>query len=244
VLLAALAVVATVVARADESASLVVRADRELDHWRTEEARKLVAELGEAVGKEAAATAAHGRLLGQDGKLPDAIDALATAARLDPANVRILLWLGEAQLLAKKSSDAKSTFKKALELATTAAKADPKSAERLFLLGVAEARSQKFDQAVADLGRSRDLDPKSAETWYELGRTSLYRKKYQDAVDALDQAVSIDAGIPHAYYYRGIAWDKLGKKEKLINDFERFLKLAPNAPEAAFAKSVVAAGGR
>ncbi|MGH9363252.1 MAG: tetratricopeptide repeat protein, partial [Thermoanaerobaculia bacterium] len=64
------------------------------------------------------------------------------------------------------------------------------------------------------------------------------------AVEQLDRAIAMDSGLAYAYYYRGLAAEKLGRKDLLINDLERFLALAPNAPEAERAKAILRAAKR
>ena len=55
---------------------------------------------------------------------------------------------------------------------------------------------------------------------------------------------SADSGFAHAYYYRGLCWDKLGRKDKMLSDLDRFVSLAPNAPEAERAAAILQAAGR
>jgi len=54
----------------------------------------------------------------------------------------------------------------------------------------------------------------------------------------------MESGLAYAYYYRGLAAEKLGRKDLLINDLDRFLALAPNAPEAAQARALLNAARR
>ena len=39
--------------------------------------------------------------------------------------------------------------------------------------------------------------------------------------------------------YRGLAEDKLGRKDNLINDLDQFVRLAPNSPEAETARAIL-----
>jgi regulator of sirC expression with transglutaminase-like and TPR domain len=47
-----------------------------------------------------------------------------------------------------------------------------------------------------------------------------------------------------AYYYRGLAYDKLGRKDLMVLDLDRFVKLAPGAPESERARAVLAGASR
>jgi hypothetical protein len=46
------------------------------------------------------------------------------------------------------------------------------------------------------------------------------------------------------YYWRGMAWDKIGRKDNMLIDLDQFVKLAPNAPNAGKAQALLSAGRR
>ena len=47
------------------------------------------------------------------------------------------------------------------------------------------------------------------------------------------------SGLPTTQPGGGRAAEKLGRKDLLVNDMERFLKLAPDAPEAELARMIL-----
>jgi Tfp pilus assembly protein PilF len=81
-------------------------------------------------------------------------------------------------------------------------------------------------------------------TNYQIGFGYLYEKQWQKAKDALDKVVAADPKYAHAHYYRGLAWDKLGRKDNMLIDMDTFVKLAPDSPEASKAQALLAASGR
>lgn len=76
---------------------------------------------------------------------------------------------------------------------------------------------------------------------YQLGLTRALQQQWGPAVDLLTQAIDRDSGIAYAYYYRGLAAEQTGRKDLLIADMDRFLFLAPDAPEAARARRILEA---
>ena len=56
-------------------------------------------------------------------------------------------------------------------------------------------------------------------------------------------AIDQTPGIALAYYYRGLTAGKLDRKDLLYNDLDRFVRMAPDAPEAAYARRLLAAFG-
>jgi len=67
------------------------------------------------------------------------------------------------------------------------------------------------------------------------------KKDFEKAVDAFDRVEQTDRRFAHLYFYRALAWNQLGKKDKMLIDMDQFLKLAPNAPEADQARAFLSA---
>jgi regulator of sirC expression with transglutaminase-like and TPR domain len=72
----------------------------------------------------------------------------------------------------------------------------------------------------------------------------VLEEKWPDAVAAIDALAAGDPKFAHLYFYRGLAWGKLDRKDKMLVDMDQFVKLAPNAPEAAIAGTYLAAAKR
>jgi tetratricopeptide (TPR) repeat protein len=97
---------------------------------------------------------------------------------------------------------------------------------------------------MASLKRALEAKPGHPETLHQLGVATSFQQKWEEAAGWFDQALANDATLAYAYYYRGLAQDKRGKKDLAVADMNRFLKVAPAAPEAALAKAYVAAASR
>jgi hypothetical protein len=55
----------------------------------------------------------------------------------------------------------------------------------------------------------------------------------------LTEAIGLNAGMAYAYYYRGLSAGEIGRKDLMVNDLDRFLAMAPNAPEAPQVKRIL-----
>lgn len=215
----------------------VGRAERKLIEFKTGEARAALDPVADQADRNAAVAAALGRVLDQEKKYGDATARLRKATELAPADPAPYVYLGEAYLHSR-SGDADGAFRKAAELARGGGR------DADYYLGVAQQRLRQLDQAVETLQRARSSDPGNALIPYQIGVTRVFQEKWGDAVDQLNKTIEMDSGIAYAYYYRGLAAEKLGRKDLLVNDMERFLALAPNAPEADRAKAVLRAAQR
>ncbi len=219
-------------------------AGKKLDAFQAKEARTVLEPLASQAGANADVAIALGRLLEQEKKYDESAAVLRKAAGTAPADARIPLWLGETLLRARKTADADASFRKAAELAAKALAARPDDAGALLVQGSALSRLRRFDEAMVALGKARDLDGGRPETLYQMGATRAFQQKWTDAVSLLSQTLEKDTGMALAYYYRALSQEKLGRKDLMIVDLDRFVKVAPTAPEADRARALLAAAAR
>jgi tetratricopeptide (TPR) repeat protein len=66
---------------------------------------------------------------------------------------------------------------------------------------------------------------------YHLGYVLAEAKDYAGAVPVLEKAAALNPGFAYAHYYAGLAHYQTKRVDRMANAFERFLKLAPEAPE-------------
>lgn len=210
----------------------VGRAERSLVQYKTGDARAALNPVADQADANPAVAVALGRVMEQEKNYSGAADRLRKAGDQAPADPAPYVYLGETYLHSK-SGDADGAFRKAADLA--------QAAGNDYYLGVAQQRLRQYDQAVATLQRARANDSGNAMIPYQIGVTRVFQERWSDAMDQLNQALGMDSGIAYAYYYRALAADKLGRKDLLVNDMERFVTLAPNAPEADRAKAILRA---
>jgi tetratricopeptide (TPR) repeat protein len=213
--------------------------DRQLWEFKTGEARSTIDGVADKADSNGAVSAALGRVLEQEKKYGDSEARLRKATELAPADPAAFLYLGETLLRQRKGGDADAAFRKAEELGGAQGGRDGE-----YYRGVALQRLRRFDESVQALERAREADPGNALIPFQIGVTRVFQEQWQPALDQLNQAIEKDSGIAYAYFYRGLAAEKLGRKDLLVNDMERFLALAPGSPEADRAKAVLRASKR
>lgn len=211
--------------------------ERRLLAYDTAGARSLLA--NEAVGSDVHLQIAEGRVLAQEGKYGDATSRLSAAADSASSDPAPLVYLGEAYLRAENSGAANQAFAGAEKRARAILNADPDNSDALLHLGVAQQRQKRFGEAVETLEAARRVEPRNAVIAYQLGASQAFKKDWTAAVDTLTAAIGLDAGIAYAYYYRGLSAGEAGRKDLLVNDLDRFLAMAPDAPEAAQVKRIL-----
>lgn len=186
---------------------------------------------------------AMARVLEQEKAYDAAARELRQAAEMAPGDPAPWLALGQTYLHAGREGDARNAYDEARRRAQPWVDATPDSAEARLALGQALSGLKQYDAADPHLAKAHDLAPSDPLPLYERGAMRVAQQRWQEAVDLLNQALSRDAAIAYAYYYRGVAYGKLGRKDLMVSDFDRFVRAAPDAPEAAAAKSLLAAMG-
>ena len=169
-------------------------------------------------------------------KFDEAVVRLKRAVESDPSDVASRYHLGLALVELKQYAEAESQLKQAAELR---AEAGPRKDQ--ILAGVAQAYmgQGRLEEAERTIREALEARPDSAEANLALGKLHLHRKNYAEAAKALDKAIELNPKDPYAHYYAGIAYSNIGRQDRMVNEFQMFLKMAPDAPEAAKVRSLL-----
>jgi tetratricopeptide (TPR) repeat protein len=73
-----------------------------------------------------------------------------------------------------------------------------------------------------------------------LGESLVGQQKLDEAVQRLSTALQAKADLAYAYYWRGQAYQLKKQIARMVEDYQAFLKLAPQAPEAPALKVLLA----
>jgi tetratricopeptide (TPR) repeat protein len=112
--------------------------------------------------------------------------------------------------------------------------ANPKADQALSL-----ARSQKYAEAEAAASAVLGTCATHPVAVAALGQSIVAQKRYDDAVAKMTTAISAKRDLAYAYLWRGYAYYYKKQPDKMVGDFETFLKLAPAAPEATTVKQLL-----
>jgi tetratricopeptide (TPR) repeat protein len=114
---------------------------------------------------------------------------------------------------------------------------------------LALARANKFPEAEAELQKAATIDPPNAgKYYYNLGALLVNSGKTDPAADAFKKAIEADPNYAEAHYQYGLA--QMAKAQttadgKIVpppgtkEEFETYLKLAPNGTNAAAAQAMI-----
>jgi len=127
----------------------------------------------------------------------------------------------------------------AIEHLRNAVAKEPDNAEYKILLAhllAEKGDAEESRQVIASVDDSKIKDP---ATLLNIGIGLLNEKKPADALTWFDKTVTRFPDRADAYYYRGITELQLEKTDAAKADLEKFVAMAPNAPEAATAKGIL-----
>jgi tetratricopeptide (TPR) repeat protein len=159
-----------------------------------------------------------GRAYGGLGKLDEARQQFEHYVALRPDDPSGYCSLGITLAALERPDEARTQFAKSIALA-------PEQSEAYFRRGVMELHLNNLDQASTYLKRVLDRDPNHAGALSALGRVEFMQKHYAQAADLLQSAIANDESFHEAHYYLGLAYGRMGEKNKSDQEFQRATQL-------------------
>jgi Flp pilus assembly protein TadD len=77
------------------------------------------------------------------------------------------------------------------------------------------------------------------ELYVTRGMIYLKQEKAADAERELNRAIELNPKHAYAHYYMGMAQSRLKRTDRMVMEYELFVELAPNAPEAARVRALL-----
>jgi len=118
---------------------------------------------------------------------------------------------------------------------------NPKNLNAWIELGNSLMDSGRFTEAVDAYQKALELDPKNTDVRVDMGTCYRSAGQPEKAAEEYRKAISLTPGHPNAHRNLGIvlAFDLKNKREA-IKEFEEYLRVAPNAPDAEKTSQLIA----
>jgi len=151
---------------------------------------------------------------------------------------------GEILYSQNKRQEANSAWQAAAKSAGAQAKSNPNNATAQFYLGAASVRTKKYGPARNALLMAvrGGFDP--AMVNHQIGLSYLFAESWNEAKAAFNLGLTVNPRFAPMYFWRAMAWEKLGRKDEMLLDLDQYVKLAPNGPLAGKAKTILKSAGR
>jgi len=146
------------------------------------------------------------------------------ARALNPKSPSILLAEARLELAHKNTTGAKNYIAKALNerSAYTAA---------IFLLSQIQANDGDLKNAIASAEVAARILPTDIGVLFQLGYLKYSNKDYTGAIEVLSRAVQIAPNYLNARYFLGLSYNKVGERQKAIDEFTTIDKYEPGNSE-------------
>jgi len=107
-------------------------------------------------------------------------------------------------------------------------------------LAAALAKQKKYAEAEPLAKDVLAADPKHELGTAALGESLVGQKKLDEAVERMTRVLSARKDAAYAYFWRAQAHYQKKQPDRMVDDLEAFLKLAPEAPEAGAVRQLLA----
>jgi len=180
-------------------------------------------------------------------KYQDAETALRDVLRAEPNNVQAHYTLGLTLLELQRFAEAADEFSRADKLTPPSNQirmvkvesSAPRRDEIKIGLARAYMGQKQFDKAKIPLDEAQQIRSDNPDVYHYRGMLDSQRGDYVAATSDFESAIKLNPKNAYAYYYAGLAYNKLKRPDKMVQHFETFLKLAPNAPEAGKVRALL-----
>lgn len=159
--------------------------------------------------------------------------SLRRAVAADPKYAAACHALGALLMLERKYAEAEKFLRQAIQ-------DDPKSPGALLNLGETLNRLRKYSDAIPPLREALRLEPGLLGAHQQLGVALVETDQFAEARQVLTGTLNA-SGADKALveFYLGKLYARTGELEKSIGAFNVFLKLAPDAPQAAEVRALL-----
>jgi tetratricopeptide (TPR) repeat protein len=155
------------------------------------------------------------------GKLVEAARDYTEAIRLDPSYAPAYKRRGGIHYRYKN-------YQNAIEDYLMALKNDPNNPDILNHLGVAWVAQKQYEPAIeAYFLALKYKHPNPALVWRNIGNAYFGSRDYSRAIVAYNRAIELNPKDAPAFFWRGCAWEELGRGKEAHQDYTRAVALNP-----------------
>jgi len=101
------------------------------------------------------------------------------------------------------------------------------------------AKQKKYAEAEAPARAALDANPLHEVAVAALGASLVGQRRFDEAIATMTEVLTKKSDLAYAYFWRGQAYYGNKRADRMVSDFETFLKLAPNSPEAPVVRQLL-----
>ncbi len=174
----------------------------------------------------------EGIQLYKEKKFEEAEKILRQVSQKEPENPGAHYHLGLTLLELERLEEAESEMDQAAQLGL------PTDEAKVGLARVVMKKGNRA-RALTLLNEAAEEKADNPDVYHYRGIVQASRQDFVSSAADLEKAIQLDPSNAYNYYYAGMAYSRLRRPDKMVNNFQMFLKLAPNAPEARKIQSLL-----
>ncbi len=193
-----------------------------LYHRAVWQARSVFEQGAKAYPKSVRMLTALGATLFAGALYDEAARRLCEASDLDPADPEPYNFMGKIEIAAPNPL---ACVSQKLERFV---RLQPDNALAIYLYAMALwkengrlAGQQTLEQIETMLTKAITVDPKCVDAYLQLGNLEASRHEYQKAIGFYSKAIAVNMQLSEAHYRIGIAYERVGEKEKARLEFQK-----------------------
>lgn len=146
-------------------------------------------------------------------------EKFTTAYKIDSQNFYSIFYLGWSKLERKEYGESLRLINKAIYVA------NPGTNEEFsyYVRGLINYRLGRYPESVMDLNHVNAIKPYDVTYLLLLARSLVANHEYKKVIPVASQVLDLDSSQADGYYYRGVAYAALGKRQAAFADFRKNL---------------------
>jgi tetratricopeptide (TPR) repeat protein len=174
-----------------------------------------------------------------DDLVKQGLDILTAQAKKSPEDPVAEYYRGVVLGWTDQREKATAAWQSSKQRAEALVDKNSKDARAQYYLGASLVQLRKPVDAQKALKKAGRADWDKPMVDFQTGLSYMLQENWKAAKDSFDAVHELDPRYAHLYFYRALAWDKLGRKDQMINDLDQFVRLAPNSNEAKTARAIL-----
>jgi len=170
-----------------------------------------------------------------EGAYEAAKDSYNQALALNPESPAILLTMARLEAARNNMKEARAFIEQALVKKSN-------YTEAVFFLAQIEAQEGNIRQAIVRTEEASLLAPNDISVFFQLGLLKYNDRDFAGAVIAFERAIALSPNYSNAKYFLGLSYQRIGRNDDAIKEFEDIEVLNPDNAEVKSILSNLRAG--
>ncbi len=98
-----------------------------------------------------------------------------------------------------------------------------------------------MESAMQHIAKAQSIEPENAEAFYQKGVIFGYQRNTEEAINSLKKCLEFQSDHVYAHYLMGLAYNQIKRIDLAVEHLDKFLFLAPEAPEAEQVRRLLSA---